>query len=74
MKQYCRYCVFCFEADAYCCSNHPKGDEPYWTEKQIKRANNCPNFIQTEDIITGREYRPREPKEKEDDSEQLKLF
>lgn len=74
MKQYCRYCVFCFEADGYCCSNHSQSDEPHWTEKQIKRANNCPNFIQSEDIITGRTYKPRKPKEKEDDSEQLKLF
>ena len=59
MKQYCRYCAFCFEADDFRCSNHPKGKEPHWTEADIKRANHCPNFSLTEDVITGREYVPR---------------
>jgi len=44
------------------------------SESEIKRANNCPNFMLTEDIITGREYAPREPKAIEDNSGQLKLF
>lgn len=60
MKQYCRYCAFCFEADDFRCSNHPKGLQPHWSEEQIKRANNCLNFALTDDVITGREYRPRE--------------
>jgi hypothetical protein len=35
------------------------------SEAEIKRVNNCPNFMLTEDIITGREYTPRECKPKE---------
>ena len=64
MTQYCRYCAFCFEADDFRCSNHPKGKEPHWSEADIKRANRCPNFSLTDDIITGREYRPREQRQK----------
>lgn len=70
MKQYCRYCAHCFEGDGFGCSNHPKGEQPHWTEEQIKRANNCPNFALTEDIITGREYKPREYKPREHKPEQ----
>lgn len=70
MRQYCRYCAHCFEADDYRCSNHPKGKEPHWTEEQIKRANKCPNFALSDDIITGRRYRPRRSKK---DLKQIKL-
>jgi len=70
MRQYCRYCVHCFEADDYRCSNHPKGKEPHWTEEQIKRVNKCPNFELSDDIITRRNYRPRRSKE---DLKQIKL-
>ena len=62
MKQYCRYCAFCFEAgdDEYRCSDHPKGEEPHWTRKQINRENHCPNFALTDlgDVETGKPYRP----------------
>ncbi len=75
MKQYCRYCAFCFEADDFRCSNHPKGLQPEMTEAQIKRPNNCPNFALCDlgDVITGRQYKPRpeRPKEK---AKQLSLF
>lgn len=66
MKQYCRYCAFCFEADDYRCSNHPKGEEPHWTEADIKRVNKCKNFIYSDlgDIITGRQYHPRQSNQK----------
>ena len=59
MKQYCRYCAFCFEGDCYCCSalNKTLGD------KQIKRPNKCKEFAMlNEDVITGKEYKPREHK------------
>lgn len=62
MKQYCQYCVFCFSGgDEYRCSNHPKGEQPYWSEKDIKRANNCPNFALSDQgsVITGKQYKPR---------------
>ena len=74
MRQYCRYCAFCFEADDFRCSNHPKGEQPQWTEAQIKKVNNCPNFELSElgDIITGRPYRPRE--KKPDDGEQISMI
>lgn len=61
MKQYCRYCAFCFDADDYRCSNHPKDKQPHWTEEQIKRPNKCPNFALSDlgDVITGKQYKPR---------------
>ena len=61
MRQYCRYCVHCIEGDVFFCTN----DERTMSEAEIKRVNNCPNFMLTEDIITGREYAPREHKSKE---------
>jgi len=63
MAQYCRYCAFCFEADDFRCSNHPRGEEPHWTEEQIKRVNHCKNFSLSGDVITGREYKPRPRRE-----------
>ena len=63
MKQYCRYCSHCFQADEneFRCSDHPKGKQPHWTRKQINRANYCPNFDLSElgDAETGAQYRPR---------------
>jgi hypothetical protein len=70
-RQYCRYCVNCFEADDYRCSNHPKGLQPHFSESDIKRANNCPNYVETEDIITGRTYKPRTRKTVSEKYEQL---
>ena len=60
MKQYCRYCAFCFAADDYRCSDHPKGLEPHWTREQINRPNHCPNFALSDlgDVDTGKQYRP----------------
>lgn len=64
MKQYCRYCAFCFEADDFRCSNHPNGKEPHWTRAQINKPNNCPNFALSDlgDVETGRAYKERQPK------------
>lgn len=61
MKQYCRYCSFCFASDDYRCSNHPKGLEPHWTREQINRPNHCPNFALSVcgDVDTGEMYKPR---------------
>ena len=62
MKQYCQYCAFCFDGgDEYRCSNHPKGEQPYWSVKDIKRANKCPNFALSDQgsVITGKQYKPR---------------
>ena len=77
-KQYCRYCAFCFEADDFRCSNHPKGKQPHWSESQIKRANNCPNFALSDDVITGKQYKPREKLRKSKEnickSKQMSLF
>ena len=61
MRQYCRYCVHCIEGDVFFCTY----GEHTMSEAEIKRANNCLNFMLTEDIITGREYIPRERKPKE---------
>lgn len=61
MKQYCRYCVFCFEADDFRCSNHPKGKQPHWERKDINRQNRCPNFELSDlgDVETGKQYKER---------------
>lgn len=61
MKQYCRYCAFCYEVYDFRCSNHPEGKHPHWTRKQINRPNNCKNFKLTDlgDVETGKPYRPR---------------
>lgn len=73
MRQYCQYCAFCFEADDFRCSNHPKGLEPHWTEKDIKRVNRCPNFVLSDmgSIITGKQYRPIEHRTKSKEPFQL---
>lgn len=61
IKQYCRYCAFCFEADDFRCSNHPEGKQPHMTRAQINRENHCVNFAPTDlgDVETGKKYRPR---------------
>ena len=69
MKQYCRYCVHCIEGDTFFCTD----EERTMSEAEIKRANNCINFLQTEDIITGKEYKPRE-KRNEDYQNQLSFI
>ena len=71
MKQYCRYCAFCFEADEFRCSAEPNGRQLYMTEADIKRPNKCKEFALSElgDVITGRQYNPREKKQPEDDGQ-----
>lgn len=64
MNQYCRYCAHCFQADEdeFRCSDHPKGDQPHWTRKQINHQNHCPNFVLSDlgDVETGKKYDPIE--------------
>lgn len=62
MKQYCRYCSFCFDADEFRCSNHPEGKELRMTRQQINRENHCPNFALSDlgDVETGRQYKPQQ--------------
>lgn len=62
MKQYCRYCAFCFEGDGYHCSDK----DTCLSERQIKRANTCKNFALSElgDVVTGKAYKPRVKTEK----------
>lgn len=80
MKQYCRYCSYCFVADDYRCSNHPEGKEPHWTEEDIKRENHCKNFALSDMgcVINGRKYQPRnntrKPKTENDGFEQLSFI
>lgn len=75
MKQYCRYCAHCFEADDFRCSDHPDGAEPHWTREQINRPNHCPNFVLSElgDVETGKMYRPRRDGAGRADFEQLRM-
>ena len=68
MKQYCRYCAYCFDAgDDFRCSNHPRGEEPHWSRAQINRENNCPNYVLSDlgDAETGKQYAPRETVKKQ---------
>lgn len=58
-KQYCRYCVHCFEGDGYCCNEPPAGKDGYLSDDVIKRPNHCRNFCETVDIITGKRYQPK---------------
>ncbi|MBR0463482.1 MAG: hypothetical protein IJJ23_03760 [Clostridia bacterium] len=78
MKQYCRYCAFCFEADDFRCSNHPEGKEPHWTREQINRPNNCPNFALSDlgDVETGKQYHERDKPVKRyaKDYEQIRIW
>ena len=62
MKQYCRYCAFCFEGDCFYCGDHDK----VLTEEQIKRVNTCKDFILSGigDVITGKAYEPRPRKKR----------
>lgn len=75
MKQYCRYCAHCFEADDFRCSDHPDGVEPHWTREQINRPNHCPNFAISElgDVETGKMYRPRRGGTGRADFEQMRM-
>ena len=73
MNKYCRYCAFCFEADDFRCSNHPKGKQLHMTRAQINRPNKCPNFALSElgDVETGKPYVPRTIRKVVKDSEQI---
>lgn len=65
MKQYCRYCAFCCEVDdGYYCGE----EEHLMLESDIKRANVCKHYAYTDagDIITGKQYQPREAYKKHD--------
>lgn len=69
MKQYCRYCAFCFEGDVFFCGEHDK----VLSERSIKRENHCSDFVLSElgDVESGRQYKPR--KEKREDGEQISM-
>lgn len=67
MRQYCRYCVHCIEGDVFFCTD----DERTMSEAEIKRANNCPNFMLTEDIISGKPYNPRRKYDRKTEPEEI---
>ena len=53
MRQYCRYCAFCFEGDVYFCDVF---DKPL-TDLALKNANNCHAYGYCGiDVITGKEH------------------
>ncbi len=55
MRQYCRYCAFCFEGDVFYCADK----DMVLSEDKIKRANKCKEFAFVNvDVITGKEYKP----------------
>ena len=61
MKQYCRYCSWCVNGNAYYCGCH---DELL---KRVDKATQCKDFVLSElgDVDTGRQYTPR-PRIKDD--------
>ena len=69
---YCRYCAFCHDIhnDLYHCSLHGY----VMDEKHIKRAMLCDKYAECDlgDVITGRQYHPREKKPKK--PTQLSMF
>ena len=67
MKQYCRYCAHCFEADDFRCSDHPEGKQPHWNRQEINRENHCKNFALSDlgDVETGKPYQPRTAHERQ---------
>lgn len=76
MKQYCRYCAFCFDAGEFRCSNHPDGKQIYMTRSDINRANKCPNYQYSDlgDVETGKQYRPLKSKRTKRINRNLNLF
>ena len=70
MKQYCRYCAFCFEGDVFYCGNH----DEVLNEGKIKRVNHCKDFAFTEEdcFNPDHKYTPRVIKPKAYDG-QLKF-
>ena len=78
-KKYCRYCAFCFKADDFRCSNHPRGEQPHWNREQINRETRCKNFVLSDlgDVETGRQYARRKAKRRtveNGEHEQMRLF
>jgi hypothetical protein len=68
--RYCRYCAHCFcgGEDDYRCNEHPKGEQPHWSEKEVAKRTGCKNFEMCDIgcVITGKQYEPRKPKPKPD--------
>lgn len=61
MKQYCRYCSHCSQGDCFYCNIF----DMELSESSIKRPNKCKEFNLSElgDVESGRQYKPRKPKE-----------
>lgn len=74
MRQSCRYCAHCFDGGEYRCSAMIDGKELYMSEDDIKKQNHCKEFALTYDIITGKEYKPRLRKPKNQSFEQLSFL
>ena len=62
MSQYCRYCAFCTNGDAYYCSAFDK----VLSASYIKRPNKCKFYGYTEqgDVDSGKPYKPKPRKKK----------
>lgn len=71
MKQYCRYCAYCFEGDCFYCSCH----ERVLAETSIRSVNRCRDYVKSElgDVASGRQYRPRRKEAVRDVKGQLRM-
>lgn len=69
MKKYCRYCCHCILGDCYYCTAKEK------VLGRVDKVVACNDFVLSElgDVETGRQYQPRQPKEKSN-NEQISLF
>lgn len=62
MNQYCRYCAFCINGDAYYCTSK----ETLLSKSGVMRANKCSDYQYSElgDVDSGRHYSPRQRNKK----------
>ena len=69
-KQYCRYCAFYHDGDAYYCSAR----EIVLSDAYVRTPNRCPDYVMSDlgDVDTGRKYQPRREKPKAN-VEQLRM-
>lgn len=75
MKQYCKYCAYCVDGDAYYCTLK----DIVLSESKVKRTNCCADYQYSVlgDVDSGKQYTPRKQRSITDGKEafeQLTLF
>ncbi len=75
MKQYCKYCAYCVDGDAYYCTLK----DIVLSESKVRRTNRCADYQYSVlgDVNSGKQYTPRNQRSITDGKEafeQLTLF